>query len=97
MSAHLSPEELRKVSPEEYSRLYGKTDKKPPDDTAQKNAEAARIRAEARLLNARRKLAEEERKANAKPREPRASAAFWVALVISVAQFIFAWYIITHY
>lgn len=99
MSAHLTPDELRKVAPDEYARIYGNPAKKPDRaDLARMKAEAERLNAETRLLNARK--ANERAKAREAPNPPkveRGAAAFWVALVIAVAQFVFAWYVITHY
>ena len=96
MSAHLSPDELRKIAPEEYDRIYGKPDEKPDRaDLARMREEAERLNAEARLLNARK--ANERAKARNAPKVERGAAAFWAALVIAIAQFIFAWYVITHY
>ena len=99
MSAHLTPEELRKVAPDEYARIYGKPAKKPDRaDLARMREEVDRLNAETRLLNARK--ANERAKAREAPKPPkveRGAAAFWVALVIALAQFVFAWYVITHY
>lgn len=99
MSARLSPDDLRKIAPDEYARLYGArgSPTKPADEVAEIEAEARRIIAQARLLKARRAL-EEARKDCAPPREEKSgSAAFWIALVIAVLQFAFAIYVITHY
>ena len=97
MSAHLTPEELRKVAPDEYARIYGKPAKVPTDraDLARMREEAERLNAETRLLNARK--ANERAKAPKPQKVERGAIAFWVALVIALAQFIFAWYVITHY
>lgn len=100
MSTHLTREELKRIAPEEYERQFGKPDKVPTDraEVARMNAEAARLNAETRLLNARK--ANERAKAKNAPnpqKVERGAIAFWVALVIAVAQFIFAWYVITHY
>ena len=96
MSAHLTPEELRKVAPEEYDRIYGKPDEKPDrSDLARMREEADRLNAKTRLLNARK--ANERAKAPKPPKVERGAIAFWIALVIALAQFIFAWYVITHY
>lgn len=99
MSAHLTPDELRKVAPDEYARIYGKPAEKPDRaEVARMNAEAARLNAETRLLNARK--ANERAKAREVPKPPkgeRGAIAFWVAIVIAIVQFIFAWYVITHY
>ena len=99
MSAHFTPDELRKFAPDEYDRLYGKLDEKTNRaDLARMRAEADRLNAETRLLNARK--ANERAKAREAPKPPkvgRGVAAFWIALVIAVIQFVFAWYVITHY
>lgn len=99
MSAHFSPDELKRIFPEEYDRLYGKPDKKSDlAELARMREEAERLNAETRLLNARK--ANERAKAREVPKSPkveRGAIAFWVAIVIAVAQFIFAWYVITHY
>ena len=99
MSAHLSPDELRRIAPEEYARIYGKPAEKPDRaDLARMREEAERLNAETRLLNARK--ANERAKAREAPKPPkveRGSIAFWVALVIAIVQFVFAWYVITHY
>ena len=98
MSARLTPDELRKIAPDEYARIYGARGSPPkPDDVSEIEAEARRIRAQARLLKARRAF-EEARKDRAPQRkENSGSLAFWVAVVIAVLQFIFAIYVITHY
>lgn len=100
MSAHLTPDELRKVAPDEYARIYGKPAKVPTDraDLSRMREEADRLNAETRLLNAR-KANERAKQRNAPnpPKVERGAIAFWVALVIALAQFIFAWYVITHY
>ena len=100
MSAHFTKDELRKVAPDEYNRIDGKPAKIPTDraDIARMREETDRLNAETRLLNARK--ANERAKAREAPKLPkveRGAAAFWVALVIAIAQFIFAWYVITHY
>ena len=99
MSAHLSPDDLRKIAPDEYSRIYGArgSPPKPVDDVAEIEAKARRIRAQARLLKARREF-EEARRDRPPPRQEKSgSLAFWVAVVIAVLQFAFAIYVITHY
>ena len=98
MSAHLTPEELKRISPEEYKRQYGEKPKDNRADLARMREEAERLNAETRLLNARK--ANERAKAREVPKSPkveRGAAAFWVAIVIAIVQFIFAWYVITHY
>lgn len=100
MSAHLTPDELRKVAPDEYARIYGKAAKVPTDraDLARMREEADRLNAETRLINARK--ANERAKQKNTPNPPkveRGAAAFLIALVIAIAQFIFTWYVITHY
>ena len=98
MSAHLTREELKRISPEEYERQYGKKSNDERASIAEMKSEADRLNAETRLLNARK--ANERAKAREAPKPPkveRGAAAFWVALVIAIAQFIFAWYVITHY
>ena len=99
MSAHFTKEELKKFAPDEYNRIYGKPDEKPDSsDLARMREEADRLNAETRLLNARK--ANERAKQRNVPKPPkveRGAAAFWIALVIAIEQFIFAWYVITHY
>lgn len=99
MSAHLSPDDLKRIAPDEYARMYGKPAKKPERaDLARMKEEAERLNAETRLLNARK--ANERAKAREAPKPPkveRGAIAFWIALVIAIAQFVFAWYVITHY
>lgn len=100
MSARFTPDELRKIAPEEYARIYGKPAKVPTDraDLARMREETDRLNAETRLLNARK--ANERAKAREVPKSPkveRGAAAFWVAIVIAIVQFIFAWYIIAKY
>ena len=98
MSAHLTREELKRISPEEYERQFGKKGKDERASIERMKAEAERLNAETRLLNARK--ANERAKAREAPKPPkveRGAIAFWVALVIAVAQFVLAWYVITHY
>ena len=67
-------------------------------EIARMREEADRLNAETRLLNARK--ANERAKAREAPKPQkveRGAIAFWVALVIALVQFIFAWYVITHY
>ena len=100
MSAHLSPEELKKIAPDEYARQYG-TPEAPADDLEAINAEARKTAAQARLLRARAALqqaeaAERKTRPPAK-RETRAAVALWFAIAVAVIQLIITLYIITHY
>lgn len=99
MSAHLTPEELRKVAPDEYARQYGNPAKKPDRaDIARMREETDRLNAETRLLNARRANARAKQRNEQKPpKVERGYVSFWFALIIAVAQFIFAFYVMTHY
>lgn len=92
-----TPEELKKIAPDEYRRIYG-DDKpeKPEAEAARMNAEARRLEAEARLLNAKRRKTRAELNEDKKPRRSL-SPAWWVALAVAIAQFIFTWYIIAKY
>lgn len=97
MSAHFTPEELRKIAPDEYAKQYGEEDAERAR-LAEIRAETKRLNAETRLLNARK--ANERAKAREAPKPPKAergSAAFVIALVVALAQFLFALYVITHY
>ena len=99
MSARLTPDDLRKIAPDEYDRIYGARGSPPKyaEEIAEIEAEARRIRAQARLLKARRDF-EEASKDRAPPRQEKSgSLAFWIALVIAILQFAFAFYVITHY
>ena len=103
MSANFTPDELKKIAPAEYRRIYGE-DKpeapKPPDINRAKLDEARRLEAETRLLNAQRRLRlarQKERKEQEQPKPRAASPAWWVALAVAIAQFVFAWYIIAKY
>lgn len=92
--ANLKPEELKRIAPDEYARIYGDDKPEKPDD------EADRLNAETRLLRARRLNAREKelQQPKEKPtRSPAPSGAWWIALAVAIAQFIFAWYIIAKY
>lgn len=99
MSARITPDDLRKIAPDEYARIYGArgSPPKPADEVDEIEAEARLIRAQARLLKARRDYEEARRDRSPPVQEKSGSLAFWVAIVIAIVQFIFAWYVITHY
>ena len=90
--ANLTPEELKKIAPDEFRRLYGEDKPEKPED------EIDRLNAETRLLRARRMNEREKERQTEKPtRIPAPSGAWLVALVAAIVQFIFAWYIIAKY
>lgn len=103
MSARLTPEELRRIAPEEYAKQYGEEDAVPAR-IAEMRAETRRLNAETRLLNARRRNARAKetdtprKPARARRRESPAAVIRWVvSIAVVVAQFVIAWYIMKHY
>lgn len=103
MSARLTPEELRRIAPNEYAKQYGEEDAERAR-IAEMRAETRRLNAETRLLNARRRNArakkpEPPRKpARARRRESPAAVIRWaISIAVVVAQFAIAWYIMGKY
>lgn len=90
--ANLTPDELKRIAPAEYARLYGEDKPEKPED------EIERLNAETRLLRARRMNAREKELLQPKEKPTfRPSGAWLIALAAAIAQFIFAWYIIAKY
>ena len=104
MSANITPEELRKIAPNEYRRIYGE-DKpeapKPPDTNRAKLDEARRLEAETRLLNAKRRhaaaLRREQAPTNGSTRAARGTGYFIIAVIIAIIQIALCLYLTARY
>lgn len=96
MSAHLSPEELKRIAPEEYAKQYGE-EEADRARLAKTRAETKRLNAETRLLNARRRYENAKATKRKKPGSPRGVAAFVAALIVAVFYIVLIIYIITHF
>ena len=104
MSANFTPEELKRIAPDEYARIYGE-DKpeapKPPDTNRAKLDEARRLEAETRLINAKRRHAAALRREQAPPngstRAARGTGYFIIAVIIAIIQIALCLYLTARY
>ena len=99
-----TPEELKKIAPDEYRRIYGEAKPeapKPPDTNRAKLDEARRLEAETRLLNAKRRHAAALRREQAPPngstRAARGTGYFIIAVIIAIIQIALCLYLTARY
>lgn len=100
-----TPEELKKIAPDEYRRIYGE-DKpeapKPPDINRAKLDEARRLEAETRLINAKRRHAaalarQQDNRPNGSTRAARGVGYFIIAAIIAIVQIALCIYLTMRY
>ncbi len=98
-----TPDELRKIAPDEYRRIYGE-DKPtaPPDINRAKLDEARRLEAETRLLNAKRRHAaalarQQDSRPNGSTRAARGLGYFIIAAIIALVQIALCIYLTMRY
>ena len=104
MSANFTPDELKRIAPDEYRRIYGE-DKpeapKPPDTNRAKLDEARRLEAETRLITAKRRHAAALRREQAPPngstRAARGTGYFIIAVIIAIIQIALCLYLTARY
>ena len=97
-----TPEELRKIAPDEYRRIYGEDKpESPPDTNRAKLDEARRLEAETRLMNAKRRHAAALRREQAPPkgstRAARGTGYFIIAVIIAIIQIALCLYLTARY
>lgn len=104
MSANFTPEELKKIAPDEYARIYGedKPTASPPDINRAKLDEARRLEAETRLINAKRRHAaalarQQDNRPNGSTRAARGVGYFIIAVIIALVQIALCVYLTLRY